>query len=63
MKALWLWLAIGGLVFAGYFCLFYDLGALMEMGVRSEQRKVAVEFGVGTAIVGALLYGFSQKPG
>lgn len=61
MKIFGALLAAGGLALAAWYVWLYPLGTVMEMPLRVQTRGVAVSFGVGAAIVGALLYGFSTR--
>ena len=54
-------LAAVGLALAAWYVWLYPLGNVMEMPIRIQTRGVAVQFGIGAAIVGALLYGFSAR--
>lgn len=60
MKIIGAALAFGGLALAAWYVWLYPLGNVMEMPLRIQTRGVAVTFGVGAAIVGTLLYGFSS---
>lgn len=61
MKIFGALLTAAGLALAAWYVWLYPLGNVMEMPLRIQTRGVAVHFGIGAAIVGALLYGFSSR--